>query len=64
MKEKIELKIRWAIPWAAGFLFTLGFIDHSALLLETTDKMALIGYLVLSYFIWPVFLGAQLGGNF
>ena len=60
MSEKIKLNIQWWVPWTAGALFTMGFIDFLEPITDVGEGLALLFVL---YFSWPLFLGAQLGGG-
>lgn len=65
MSEKqIKLNVSWIVPWTAGFLFTVGFIDSISFLTvagEGTGKI--LGGILALFLGWPIVLGAHLGGN-
>ena len=61
-KVKITNPIKGTWWWMMGFLFTLGYLGPSTL--ETTgnifkDVFAIVG----AYVLWPLILGASLGGH-
>ena len=61
MSEKqIKLNVNWVVPWIAGLMFTIGFIDLSVI--EINDAGEAIAVILLLFFGWPLFLGDFLGG--
>lgn len=61
MNDKVKVNFSWFPFWAAGFLFTLGFVGTDPLL-ATYPWWQQIGIGFLSWFLWPWILGHHFGG--
>lgn len=60
--KKISIKLSWFPFWMAGFLFTVGYggVDP---LINTFPWWKQIFCWIASYILWPLLLGAKLGGG-
>ncbi len=47
------------IVWIIGFMFSVGYCD----LLKVDGTWRAIGIMLLFAFLWPLLLGAELGGH-
>ncbi len=63
-KKEVEKKVEfsWLPFWAAGFMFTLGYVGLDPLL-STYSFWQQCGILLRSWFLWPLILGSHLAGT-
>ena len=56
-KTEIKVVVSWAIPWTAGFLYTLGLTADKSW--DTLNGLVKFAVVIVYYFIWPLMLGAH-----
>ena len=56
-QDKVNLNFSWFVPWAGGFLFTLGIATP-----QFSEDWRGILELIWVFILWPVLLGEYFGG--
>lgn len=60
-KSEKKIEFSWLPFWAAGFMFTLGYVGIDPLM-STYSWWYQAGIWLLSWFLWPLILGWHLAG--
>lgn len=62
-KTIVKVNFSWTYPWLAGWFFTFGITGlekNLKFLVDLHNTWMVIGYSILGYMFWPVWLGQYL----